>query len=332
LATAERKRTERALAEAERKYRTLVERIPAIVYSAEYGEPGPWLYVSPQAERILGYPAEKWIADEGLWMRLIHPDDLERTLEDERRSKADGTPFVCEYRMRALDGRVVWIRDEAEVVYDGSGAPAQLRGIMYDVSERKRTEEALAEAERRYRGVFENAAEAIFVTTLDGHYVLANPALAEMLGYSSPQELTDRMPDVAALYGDPSWREEFLRRLDREDTLRGFEYQVARQDGSMIWVSENVRAVRDADGRLIGCEGMSTDITARKHAEQALMASEERFRQLSDAAYEGVIVDVGGHIVQANSAFCEMFGLSPDEVVGSSPADAVAPESLPRIY
>jgi PAS domain S-box-containing protein len=100
----------------------------------------------------------------------------------------------------------------------------------------------------------------------------------------------------------------------------------------MIWVSENVRAVRDADGRMIGCEGMSTDITARKHAERELTASEERFRQLSEAAFEGVIVDVGGHIVQANHAFCEMFGVSPDRVVGSSPADAVAPESLPRVF
>ena len=205
MATAERKRSEQALAEAEQKYRTLVERIPAIVYSAEFGEPGPWLYVSPQAEWILGYPAEEWIADQELWMRLIHPDDLKRTLEEERRSKAVGAPFVCEYRMLARDGRVVWIRDEAEVVYDGSGVPAQLRGIMYDVSE-------------------------------------------------------------------------------------------------------------------------------RKHSEQALMASEERFRQLSEAAVEGVIVDVGGHVVQANHAFCEMFGLSPDEVVGSSPADAVAAESLPQIF
>lgn len=328
---AERTQTEQALADAEQKYRTLVERIPAIVYSAEFGEPGPWLYVSPHAEWILGYPSEDWIADSGLWMRLIHPDDLERTLEEERRSKAHGTPFTCEYRMCARDGRTVWIRDEAEVVRDGSGAPVQLRGIMYDVTERKRTEEALEEAERRYRGVFENAAEAIFVTALDGSYLMANPALAEMLGYSSPQELIDLMPDVAGLYVDPSWREEFLRRLDREDTLRGFEYQVTRRDGTAIWVSENVRAVRDANGRLIGSEGMSTDITARKHAEQALISSEERFRQLSEAAFEGVIVDVGGHIVQANRAFCEMFGLSHDEVIGSSPADALAPESLPRI-
>ncbi len=219
-----------------------MERIPAIVYSAEFGEPGPWLYVSPQAERILGYPAEEWIADEGLWMRLIHPDDLERTLEEERRSKADGTPFACEYRMRARDGRVVWIRDEGEVVHDDSGAPAELRGIMYDISERKRTEEALAEAEARYRGVFENAAEAIFVTALDGRYLLANPALAEMLGYSSPEELMDGVTDVAGIYADPVWRQEFLRRLDREDTMRGFEYQVTRRDGSTIWVSENVRA------------------------------------------------------------------------------------------
>jgi PAS domain S-box-containing protein len=142
----ERNRMERALAEAEAKYRTLVERIPAIVYFAEFGEPAPWLYVSPQIESILGYTPQEWIADEALWMQQIHPADLERVFADERHSRDTGDPFACEYRMFSRDGRVVWIRDEAEVVPDESGAPAMLRGIMYDVTDRKRVEEALRQS------------------------------------------------------------------------------------------------------------------------------------------------------------------------------------------
>jgi PAS domain S-box-containing protein len=138
----ERKRAEKTLHDAEERYRTLIERIPAIVYLSELGEPAPWIYVSPQAESILGYPAEEWIGDEWLYMRLVHPDDLERTLAVERRSRTTGEPFACEYRMRARDGRIVWVRDEAEVV---PGEPAMLRGIMYDITARKVAEEELAQ-------------------------------------------------------------------------------------------------------------------------------------------------------------------------------------------
>jgi PAS domain S-box-containing protein len=137
----ERRRAEKMLRDAEERYRTLVERIPAIVYIAEFGYPAPWLYVSPQAESILGYPPEEWIADEGLWMRLIHPDDLERVQGEERRSQETGEPFACEYRMRARDDRIVWVRDEAEVV---PGDPGLLRGLMYDITARKTAEEELA--------------------------------------------------------------------------------------------------------------------------------------------------------------------------------------------
>ncbi|MBI2237725.1 MAG: PAS domain-containing protein, partial [Actinobacteria bacterium] len=142
----QRNRVETELRQAEDKYRTLVERIPAIVYFAEFGTPAPWIYISPRVESILGFPPEDWIADPALWMRQVHPDDLPRVMDEEDWARDTGVPFVSEYRLLARDGRVVWVRDEADVVEDESGNPSHLRGVMYDITERKRAEEELRQS------------------------------------------------------------------------------------------------------------------------------------------------------------------------------------------
>src|SRR5258705_1606816 len=121
--------------------RRLVERLPAIVYAAELGENGRWRYVSPQVEEILGYTPEEWLADEGLWAKLLHPEDRERALSQETR-KTIGTrnPPPVDYRMVTRDGRTVWILDEAVLEPDGGGTPVW-HGVLYDISERKPAEQ-----------------------------------------------------------------------------------------------------------------------------------------------------------------------------------------------
>ncbi len=156
----ERNAVETELRRAEARYRTLVERIPAIVYFAEFGTPAPWIYISPRVESILGFPPQEWLADPALWMRQVHPDDLPRVMEEEDLSRGSGEPFVSEYRMLARDGRVVWVRDEAEVVADESGNPSHLRGVMYDITERKASEEALRQSEEKVRRLLERLVNA----------------------------------------------------------------------------------------------------------------------------------------------------------------------------
>ena len=132
----------RALQEAEARYRLLVEQIPAIVYTAEFGEDGRWSYVSPQIERLLGYAPEEWISNPSLWFDRLHPGDRERALEDERRSRSAGT-LTSEYRMIARDGSVVWFRDEGRIVALEGREPF-MHGVMYDITASKAAEEELA--------------------------------------------------------------------------------------------------------------------------------------------------------------------------------------------
>jgi PAS domain S-box-containing protein len=143
--------------------------------------------------------------------------------------------------------------------------------VGIDVTERHRAEHALREAEAKYRTIFENAVEGIFQTTSDGYYLSANPALARIYGYDSVEDLMSNLTSIQKqLYVDPARREEFIRLLNEHDAIAGFESQVYRKDGSLIWISENARIVRDADGTIAYYEGTVEDITERRRAKEAL--------------------------------------------------------------
>jgi diguanylate cyclase (GGDEF)-like protein/PAS domain S-box-containing protein len=139
----ERKRAEGRLREAEERYRTLVEQIPAVTYIDPVDDPDTSLYTSPHIERMLGYTPEEWKAGK-LWPKRLHPDDRERVLAADERFEAGGEErFSEEYRLLAKDGSVVWVREDAVVVKDDEGKPLYWQGIMSDVTQKKRSEERL---------------------------------------------------------------------------------------------------------------------------------------------------------------------------------------------
>jgi PAS domain S-box-containing protein len=137
-------RTEQWL-EADVKYQTLVEQIPAIVYIAEHGERGDWLYVSPHIEAMLGYTPDEWLNHPGPFHETLHPDDLERVMAQEMEWSAANEVLQHEYRLVSRSGQVLWIRDEAKLVRDAEGRPFFWQGLMYDITDAKRAE---AEIER----------------------------------------------------------------------------------------------------------------------------------------------------------------------------------------
>ena len=154
----ERKEAEEQLREAETKFRTLVEAIPAITYIdvASDTNDSPTLFISPQVEETLGYTPEEWMADPGLWTSRLHSDDRERVLEEDRASSLGAaTRLSLEYRLIARDGRVVWIQDESTIFADEDGTPLLEQGVMLDITARKHAEEELARALQRLREVDE---------------------------------------------------------------------------------------------------------------------------------------------------------------------------------
>jgi len=144
--TTEREEAKGRLREAEERFRTLVEQIPAVTYveAVDRGRRSTKLsYISPQVEAMFGYTPEEWMADPESFTRMLHPDDRERVLAEDERTNATGEPFRAEYRQFTKDGRVVWVRNEAVLVRGARGEPLFWQGVMFDVTNQKRHEEDL---------------------------------------------------------------------------------------------------------------------------------------------------------------------------------------------
>ena len=144
----EHDRARSELRAAEARYRTLVERLPAITYIAELGASGPWHYVSPQIETMLGYSPGEWLSDPMNWMNHIHPEDREIALAAEKLFQETHELFHAEYRMCARDGRLLWFRDEGVLLQQTDGEGLLMQGVMYDITERKRLEDQLRHSQK----------------------------------------------------------------------------------------------------------------------------------------------------------------------------------------
>ena len=194
----------------------------------------------------------------------------------------------------------------------GQLTPAWLeRSVRYAI-ERHRMELALLGAEEKYHGVFDHLVEGIFQTTPEGRYLMANAALARIYGYPTPEELIQGLTDIGrSLYVEEGRRGEFIRLMHENDTLTGFESPIYRKDGSVIWISENCRAIRAASGRLLYYEGTVEDITQRRQAENDLRHSEALYHSLVETLPQNIFrKDLQGRFTFGNQQFCRILGLS----------------------
>jgi diguanylate cyclase (GGDEF)-like protein/PAS domain S-box-containing protein len=175
---------------AEERFRGLVESIEAIPYISDWDALGTIRYISPQVERMLGFPPDEWYSNAELWETSLHEDDRERVLAESGRTFTEGRDFTCEYRMHAADGRVVWIAERETIVRDETGRPVFCHGVMFDVTRLKTTELALVAAEsalreerdlaQRYLDV---ARTLLLVIDADETVRLLNQHGHELLGY-----------------------------------------------------------------------------------------------------------------------------------------------------
>jgi sigma-B regulation protein RsbU (phosphoserine phosphatase) len=207
-----------------------------------------------------------------------------------------------------------------------------LRSIRYTI-ERHEAEIALIAQEEKYHSIFDHLVEGIFQTTPEGRYQLANMALARIYGYASPDELMHSVTDIGQrLYVMPGRREEFRRIMEEHDTITGFESQIFRKDGSIIWISENCRAIRDAKGRLLHYEGTVEDITARQQAQEGVRESEALYHSLVETMPQNVFrKDLQGRFTFANQQYCRHYGAPLEEILGKTDFDFF-PKELAEKY
>jgi sigma-B regulation protein RsbU (phosphoserine phosphatase) len=202
------------------------------------------------------------------------------------------------------------------------------------VIERQLERVVLIDEKENYHGIFDHLVEGIFRTTPDGHYLLANIALARIYGYNSPMELMAGITDIGRnLYVNPARRDEFVRLMQQGDTLTGFESEIYRKDGRTIWISENCRAVRDPQGKLLYYEGTVEDITHHRQTEISLQNSESLYHSLVETMPQGVFRrDIQGRFTFANQPYCKYHRMKPEDIIGKTDFDLYPKEAAEKYW
>jgi PAS domain S-box-containing protein len=339
----ERKHLQEALRMSDQQLRTLVEQIPAVTYTQKIAEPGTsttnlTLYASPQIESQTGYPPQAFVEDSELWIKLLHPEDRERVLAEDRRTDETGEPFRMEYRQIDHDGRTRWIRDEAVLVRDEEGLPRIWQGVMFDITERKEAEQKQRESEQRFRQLFEQSVDALFVYDEIGHIVDCNSQACRLLGYSREELLGLSVQDVSLdiLTEERSSKERgggtpWQRALAGEPGMFSFstEGEGVRKEGTAFAAEVRVGSVDYAGRRMILAS--VRDITERRRTEEALWQSERRFRAIFERASTGIVqIGLDGELIRFNDRFCEILGYTREELPTVEFRDILVPEDLER--
>ena len=258
-----------------RMLQTLLANLEGMFYRSRNDEHWTMEFLSEGCQRLTGYKPEDLLLNRRIsYEEIMHPQDRRRVRHTIQAALAANTFYELEYRLVRADGAVRWVSERGVGLFDCAGVLTSMEGIIYDVTNRKLAEVASRETERRYQSLFDNALYGIFRTSIDGHYLDANPALARIYGFASPRELIVELADIRTqLYVLPTRREEFMAQIRRHGTVSGFESQVYRRDGQVIWIAETARAVLDEDGNVTCYEGMVEDISERKRQHESLMAA-----------------------------------------------------------
>ncbi len=273
-----RVRVEEELRLSGERYRCLVEATSDIVWNGK--KIGDVIDV-PQWRELTGQTLEQARSD---WTDLIHPEDRDAVVSSWLEFFEKGGIFKKQYRVRCRDGQYHWLAVNGVSLHEQDGAIREWIGTFNDITHRKVAEETLRRKEEDYRTIFEQALEGIYRTTPDGFSLAANPALANILGYDSPEELVGTISNTSAqFWADPSDRNQVIKLLDEGTVVRGFECRLLRKNTEKVWASINCRCVRDRDGRALYFEGFVEDISDRKCAEQKIRESEARGRARAKA-------------------------------------------------
>ena len=291
-----------AIVPNEALYRSLIERVPGIVYISHFGSDAKWHYVSPQIKEYLGYAAEEWLADPALWLQHVHPDDRELVLAEEQRLHKTGTSFFAEYRMVSKDGRVIWFRDESMIIRpEGFDVPV-LYGILFDISERKATEVALRESEERLRLALEAAHLGMWEWDPETDALFWDDRHCSLFGLN-PKEA----PATAAKFlelvfpEDREWVRHAVREGLRHDEAYGAEYRVRWPDGREHWLASAGRVLRNANSRAYRMRGITYDVTDRRGLEEHLRRAQkmEAIGQLAGGVahdFNNLLMVIRGHV------------------------------------
>jgi diguanylate cyclase (GGDEF)-like protein/PAS domain S-box-containing protein len=309
----QRRRAETALLSVKGQLQHLLSVSPAVIYSAKPDGDYRTTFIGEGIHGCLGYSPQELLDTPRFWPDQVHPEDRPRIFAELPHLLETGH-HTYEYRFRHQDGTYRWLHDEVRLVRDGAGNPLEIVGCLFDITERRKTEEALRNALAEQRAIFEAALMGIALTQ-DRRMVRVNRRMLEITGYSR-EELEGSSTEF--LYASRPLFEKvgqegypLLAQGKNYDT----ETQFRRKDGSVIWVRLSGRMI-DLSAPVSGSLWVIDDITARKSAEERLLL----WAKLLEGSTQAItITDAYNHILMVNRAFTEVTGYTLEEVRGKNP-------------
>jgi len=306
----ERKRVESAFRQSQQAYAALVNTVDGIVWEAD-AETFRFLFVSQMAERLLGYPVEAWLNEPNFWRDHLHPEDRDWAVSYCVESVKLGEDHDFCYRMIAADGRVVWLHDLVSVTTQSNGGLV-LRGIMVDITESKRGEEAL----KLFRALIDRANDVIeVIDPVTGHFLDVNEKACQSHGYSREEYLSLSLSEIEVKLNvtDPvAWRNHVED--VRQTGFKIIEGEHRRKDGSTFPVEINVTYIHLNRDYLVA---VVRDITERRVAEQRLAEEQARFKLIFDTIPIGIAFHTvhpdGTFTRNINNAHLRICGLTRDQ-------------------
>ncbi len=251
---------------------SLFNNLDGMVYRQFNDENWTMHFVSQGCHKLTGYSSEELTGvSHIIYNSLIFAEYKNYVRSSIEQAILNQERFQIEYPIQHKQGHAVWVSERGTVVLDATGSVIAFEGFIEDITQRRKTEESLKQAEMRYRSIFEHAIEGIFQTSLSGQYLVVNPALAYIYGYSSPENLMGALNNIEQqLYVSPQRRDEFIQAMHCEGYVKNFESLVYRKDKSIIWISENARMVYGDNAEALYYEGTVEDITEHKNYAQKM--------------------------------------------------------------
>jgi PAS domain S-box-containing protein len=324
LDVTERKREESALREAYNNIRELefiVRHSPAVAFLWRAEEGWPVEYVSASIEKF-GYTPEDFLSGRISYSSMVHPEDMERVASEIREYSArpDRTEFTQEYRILTSMGDVRWIDDWTWIRRDEQGTITHYQGIIIDITSRKEAEAALKESEENYRDLVENINDILISLDTEGAVTYISPVVKQVTGYSPEEIIGHQYVDFVYAEDLPKLSEGF------EQTLAGnsvsVEFRLVRPDGTLIWLRTRSRILAGPDGIPVGLNGIITDISDQKKAEEERRLTEERYHNALDTMLEGCrIIDFDWRYQYVNDAAARQGKRTREELLGQRMMD-----------